>query len=55
MKQPPNQNRRRNQHQAKDLIALVASPLLFATRGGIDLCKIRLGTCVNQVAYLPRA
>jgi hypothetical protein len=54
MEKPPNQNCRRNQHQAEYLISLVSFPLLFATRGGVELCEIRLDTRVNQFANLPR-
>jgi hypothetical protein len=53
MEQPPNQNYRRNNHQAKDLVALVPFPLPFATRGGVKLCEVRLGARVDQLAILP--
>jgi hypothetical protein len=55
MEQPPSQNDRRNQYEAEVLIALVPSPLPFATRRGIDLCEVRLGPRINQVATLPGA
>jgi len=53
MDQPPDQDSRRNQHQAKYLIALVPLPLHFATRLGVHLFEVRLGARINQGSNLP--